>query len=145
MHARPPFAMVRNITIKNMAEVAAAKAARPDVMKPQFVNGKWRKPKMSALAIARLRKQYIKAGKEWKWDIPKKIVEKQVPFKGKLRDLRKQERQIEIQRCMARMPKLIEEYRIKERERRKQLRLSKLTGLAKLLAEPRENPNIITR
>lgn len=137
--------MPRNVTIKNLAEVLAAKAARPDVMKPQFVNGKWRQAKMSALAIARLRKKYLMAGKEWKWDIPKKIVEKRVPFKGKLRDLRKQEKEIEIQRCMARMPKLIEEYRIRERERRRQKKIANMSGLDKLFAEPRENPNIITR
>lgn len=145
MRSGQNFGMSRNVVIKNMAEVLAARAARPDVMKPQLVNGKWRKAKMSALAIARLRKKYLQAGKEWKWDIPKKIVEKKVPFKGKLRDLRRQEREIEIQRCMARMPKLVEGYRTRERERRRQRKISKLTGLAKLLVEPRENPNIITR
>lgn len=137
--------MPRNVTIKNLAEVLAARAARPEVMKPQFVNGKWHKPKMSALAIARLRKKYFEAGKEWKWDIPKKIVEKKIPFKGKLRDLQKAERQVEISRCMSRMPKLIAEYRERERERRRKKKLSQLTGLAKLLAEPRDNPNVITR
>lgn len=126
----------RNITIKNLAEVAAAKAARPDVMKPQKINGRWRMPKMSALAIARRRKQYLAEGREWKWDIPRKIVEKRVPFKGHLRHLRAAQKKEEIARCMARMPKLIEEYR-KNRPRKQ-----KSTGLYALISEPKEVPGI---
>ena len=101
-------------------------------MKPQKVNGNWHMPKMSALAIARLRRQYLLAGKQWHWDIPHKIVEKRVPFKGHKRDLRAVQKQKEIERCMERMPKLIEQYR-KNRPRKK-----KLQGLAALISEPRE-------
>lgn len=124
--------MVRNVSIKNLAEVAAARAARPAVMKPQKVNGRWHMPKMSALAIARRRKEYITSGREWKWDIPHKIVEKKVPFKGHLRVLRAAQKKEEIARCMARMPKLIAEYR-KNKPRKK-----KLEGLAAILLEPRD-------
>ncbi|PXF44137.1 hypothetical protein BWQ96_06110 [Gracilariopsis chorda] len=132
----------KNITIKNLAEVVAAKAARPEVMKPQKVNDKWRMPKMSAMAIARRRKEYLKAGKEWPWDIPHKIVEKRVPFKGHLRELRYRQKKEEIARCMARMPKLIEEYRKRTAERKKK---KKEEGLLGLLRKPREVPGVSSR
>lgn len=137
--------MTRNITIKNLAEVLAAKAARPAVMKPQKVNGKWHNAKMSAKAIANLRKKYLREGREWKWDIPHKIVEKKVPFKGKKRELAKQEKEREIQRCMERMPKLIAEYRERERKRRAEKKAEGLTSFEKLLKTPRPNPGIIVR
>lgn len=126
------FFKMRNITIKNLAEVAAARAARPDVMRPQKVNGKWRMPKMGALAIARRRKQYIQQGKEWPWDIPHKIVEKRIPFKGHKRDLRAVEKLKEIERCMARMPQLVADYR-KNRPRK-----SKRPGLLQLVQDTKE-------
>lgn len=124
---------MRNVTIKNLAEVAAARAARPAVMRPQKVNGKWRMPKMGALAIARRRKQWLQAGKEWPWDIPHKIVEKRIPFKGHKRDLRAVEKKKEIERCMARMPRLIEEYR-----RNKPKKERKTGGLLQLLCDMNE-------
>lgn len=124
---------MRNVTIKNLAEVSAARAARPAVMRPQKVNGNWHMPKMSALAIARRRKQWIQAGKEWTWDIPHKIVEKRVPFKGHKRDLRAIEKKKEIERCMARMPKLIEEYR-----KNKPKKEVKRGGLLQLLCDMNE-------
>ncbi|KAI0566724.1 ribosomal protein mL59 [Gracilaria domingensis] len=132
----------RNIIIKNLAEVEAAKAARPAVMKPQKVNGKWHMPKMSARAIARLRKQHLREGREWKWDIPHKIVEKRVPFKGHLRELRYRQKQEEIARCMARMPKLIEDYRKRTAERKRQ---KKYDGIEGLLRTPREIPGVKSR
>lgn len=132
----------KNITIKNLAEVAAARAARPQVMKPQKVNGKWHMPRMSALAIARRRKQYLKAGKEWNWDIPHKIVEKRVPFKGHLRELRYRQKKEEIARCMARMPKLIEEYRKRTAERKQKKREEGLLGL---LQKRRHVPGVSSR
>lgn len=124
--------MVRNVTIKNLAEVVAARAARPAVMRPQKVGNNWHMPKMSALAIARRRKKYIKAGKPWPWDIPHKIVEKRIPFKGHQRDLRALEKKKEIERCMARMPALVEEYR------RNRTKKQKKDGLYLILHETEE-------
>lgn len=124
---------MRNVTIKNLAEVAAARAARPAVMRPQKVNDRWHMPKMSALAIARRRKQWLQTGKEWPWDIPHKIVEKRIPFKGHKRDLRAVEKKKEIERCMARMPRLIEEYR-----RNKPKKERKRGGLLQLLCNMNE-------
>lgn len=103
--------MARNVTIKNAAQVAAARAARPAVMRPQKVGERWHMPKMSAMAIARRRKQYIRNNQPWPWDIPHKIVHKRVPFKGHLRDLRAVEKRQEIERCMKRMPQLVAAYR----------------------------------
>lgn len=137
--------MPRNVTIKNLAEVIAAKAARPAVMKPQKVDGKWRKPKMSARDIARKRKECIMQGREWKWDIPHKIVEKAVPFKGKLRDLRRKEKLVEIERCMKRMPKLVAEYRERERKRRAERAGKVTTGLVQVMFKAADKPGITTR
>lgn len=128
-----------------MAEVLAAKAARPAVMKPYKVNGHWRQARMSAKAIAKKRKQYITAGREWKWDIPHKIIEKKIPFKGKKRDLEKLEKQKEIERCMARMPTLIAEFRERERKRRAKRAEIGLSSIEKLFKTPRKKPGIIVR
>lgn len=122
----------RNVSIKNLAEVVAARASRPAVMRPQKVNGNWHMPKMSARAIARRRKEYLQAGKEWPWDVPHKIVEKRVPFKGHKRDLRAVQKREEIARCMARMPALVEQYRANRP------RKQKAQGFALLLRETRE-------
>lgn len=129
--------MSRNVTIKNLAEIAAAKAARPAVFKAQKVNGVWHKAKFTGKAIATLRKRYFKEGKEWKWDVPHKIVEKKVEFKGKKRDLRAKEKAAEIEKRMKMMPKLVAEYREKERQRRKQKRLEGFSYVDKLLEQPR--------
>lgn len=132
----------RNVVIKNLEEVKAARAARPAAMRPQKVNGKWNMPKMSALAIARRRKQYLQSGREWPWDIPKKIVEKRVPFKGHLRELRHRDKKEEIARCMARMPQLVADYRKRVAERR---RAKKYEGLLGLLKKPRDEPGVVSR
>lgn len=121
--------MSRNVVIKNLAEVAAARAARPAVFRPEKVGDRWRMPRWSAMAIAREKKRVLISGGTWKWDIPPKVVEKRMPFKGHKRDARKVERAAEIARCMARMPRLVEEYR-KGRPRKKR------GGLAELLLEP---------
>lgn len=137
--------MPRNVSIKNLAEIAVAKAARPETMKPHFVDGRWQKPKLSAMAIARMRKRHIQQGLEWKWDIPHKIVEKRMPFKGKLRDARKKEKEAEIMRCMARMPKMVAEYRKKEKKRRADMPKNGLIGLEKLLHTPLDAPGVFSR
>lgn len=131
--------MARNVSIKNLSEVLAARAARPAVMKAQKVNGNWHMPKMSAKAIARLRKQHIIAGKEWKWDVPHKLVEKRMPFKGHKRVLRAIQKKEEIARCMERMPKLIAAYR-KDRPKKK-----KYEGISAALLEPRERSGVRQR
>lgn len=132
--------MVRNITITNLAEVRAARLARPEAMRPTKVNDKWRRPKMSARKIAEMRKSYIRAGKKWEWDIPRKIVHKQVEFKGHKRELRARERKAEIERCMKRMPKLIADYRQRVRERR-----AEKTGLAAIMHSPKERDPAVFR
>lgn len=123
--------MPRNVSIKNLAEIAAAKAARPAVFKPQKVNGRWHMPKWSKREIANERKRVLRAGGVWKWDIPHKIVEKRVPFKGHLRDLRREERRVRIAKAMEKMPALVAEYR------KNRVKKSKKTGLLALLSQPR--------
>lgn len=132
--------MARNITIKNLAEVAAARAARPAVMRPQKVGSRWHMPKMSAMAIARRRKQYLKQGKPWPWDIPHKIVEKRIPFKGHLRDLRAEEKRKEIERCMKRMPQLVADYRRRKTKKEKRQGLQLVLTVTEEEAEKNKPP-----
>lgn len=126
--------MSRNVSIKNLAEIAAAKAALPAVFKPQKVNGKWRMPKWSRRRIANERKRVLRAGGTWEWDVPKKIVEKRIPFKGHKRDMKKLERQAQIDRAMKKMPALIAEYRANRPKKSKEI------GLLALLKQPRTLP-----
>lgn len=121
----------RNHKILNLAEIAAAKAARPEHFKPQFVNGKWQRPKWSRRRIAWERKKVIQAGGVWPYDIPHKIVEKKIPFKGHKKDQLRLEKQEHIRRCMAKMPELIEEYRSNRVKKKKDV------GLASALSVPR--------
>ena len=123
--------MARNVIIKNMDEIIAARARLPHAFRPQKTENGWRMPKYSARAIARLRKKTIMAGKPWPYDIPKKEVEYRVPFKGRKRDLQRAQRKAQIERCMARMPKMIEQYRKELTARRK-----KKSGLAEILSAP---------
>ena len=127
--------MVRNVSIKNLAAVAAARANRPAVLRPHKVGDKWHKPKWSAMAIARERKRRIQNGEEWSWDIPHKEVVKRIPFKGHLQDLRRVEREAEIKRCMARMPSLIREYK-KKKPRKNQEGM----GIFDIISLPRGTP-----
>ena len=43
---------------------SGAKFTLPDDLHPQFVNGKWNKPKISAMTRKRLRKEVLAAGRE---------------------------------------------------------------------------------
>jgi hypothetical protein len=130
-----------NISIANLAEVAAARAARPEVFRPTKVNGRWHMPKWSALAIARARKAAIMRGEPWEWDIPHKEVVKRVPFKGHKRDLVRIERAEEIARCMARMPAMVEEYRKSRKKKTKQ------SGILEAISVPRapQVSNVVTK
>ncbi len=126
--------MGRNVTIANLAAIAAAKAARPAVFKPQKVNGVWHEPKWSRREIANERKRVLRAGGTWKWDIPKKEIVKKIEFKGHKRDLERAERLERIEAAMKKMPALIAEYRASRRQRKKHV------GLAEVLFVPREPP-----
>lgn len=131
--------MGRNVSIKNLAEVIAARAARPDVMKANLVDGKWRKARWSGRKIAWERKKTLMAGLKWEWDIPRKIVEKKIPFKGKKRDQVRLDRAERIRRAMKKMPKLIAEYRA-SRERK-----PRAVGLMAAIREPRTDMPVVQR
>jgi hypothetical protein len=129
----------RNVTIANLAEVVAARAALPALFRTSKVNGKWRMARWSALDIARERRATILRGEAWPWDIPRKEVVKRVPFKGHRRTLERIERAEEVKRCMDRMPAMIEEYR-KDKKKK-----SKVIGLVDLISIPREIAGVIER
>lgn len=121
----------RNHKIVNLAEVLAAKANRPDAFKAQKVNGRWRRARMSARKVAEERKRVLSSGESWEWDVPHRIVEKKVAFKGHKRDAVRVEREERIKKCMARMPELIAEYKANR------VKKQKYTGLAAILSETR--------
>lgn len=136
----------RNVMIKNLAEVRAAREALPPEMKPtKMASGKWRKAKWGALRIAREKRNTIMRGEEWKWDIPKKEVVKLVPFKGHKRHAIQAERRANVERCMARMPQLVAEYRESRRAQRREKKQQ--PGFAGILqAEARDrNAGVKTR
>lgn len=136
----------RNVMIKNLAEVKAARDALPPQMKPtKLPSGKWRKAEWGAIRVARERNRALLRGEEWAWDIPNKEVVKLVPFKGHKRHAVQAERKANIERCMARMPKLVAEYRETRRAQRKEKK--KEPGIPGILqAEPRDrNVGVKTR
>ncbi|KAK8800800.1 hypothetical protein WA538_004140 [Blastocystis sp. DL] len=88
------------------------------VIKPQLVNGVWRKPKLSARRVARIRKECLRYGTingvqtKWdpEWDKPKKSWIPRPP-KGHAYDRALPDRIALIDKNMKAMPKLIEETR----------------------------------
>eukprot|EP00054_Salpingoeca_dolichothecata_P002761 m.23861 g.23861 ORF g.23861 m.23861 type:complete len:126 (+) comp13256_c0_seq1:95-472(+) len=58
-------------------KVAATAEAFIAMTKPTLVNGMWRKPKLSARNIARIRKETIAAGEEF--PIPRKPLKSELP------------------------------------------------------------------
>ncbi|GAB0489188.1 hypothetical protein MMPV_000405 [Pyropia vietnamensis] len=122
----------------NEAAVRAARAALPPEFRPSWdeTTRRWRRPLFSARRIAALRATTLAAGKEWKWDVPHRVVESDAPFKGHIRERRWAERQAEIGAAMARMPAAIAAFRLAERQRRAAAKVR--PGLLDLLMRPRE-------
>lgn len=122
----------------NEAAVRAARAARPPEFRPSWDEEarRWRRPLVSARRIAALRAATLAAGKEWRWDVPHRVVVSDAPFKGHLRERRWAERQAEIGAAMARMPAAVAAFRLAERQRRAAAKVR--PGLLDLLARPRD-------
>eukprot|EP01137_Pigoraptor_chileana_P013017 Opistho-2@66008 len=79
--------------------------------KPSFVNGAWRKPRLGAMALAALRKDALVHGETF--PIPDKVRKelRVQPPKGHKFLAAKEEREARIQEGLAKMPKLIADYR----------------------------------
>ena len=83
--------------------------------RPTYVNGRWRKPHLSAMQLAKLRKQYHFEGIQFP-EIPKNkkirdFVKPPQVQKGHKFQREKEARNKKIKENMAKMPKMIAEYR----------------------------------
>ena len=60
----------------------------PELIKPTKVNGVWHKPKLSSLALARLRNKTLESGQAWPLAKPTVYSGelKPINFKGRARD-----------------------------------------------------------
>ena len=102
-------------------------------LEPQFVNGKWRKPRISGRRAAELRKTailngtYGEAGNSWKpsWDVRRK-PRVAMPPKGSLDKRKKAERIAIIEANLADMDSKITKHRKLETERKPKSFLEKL-------------------
>ena len=81
-------------------------------LKPQKVNGLWRKPAISAKNSARLRKDTLLAGEEWEFEQEKKPRPYKKP-KGHKVDRLQLIRKAEIEENMKNMPQKIAKYRVR--------------------------------
>jgi hypothetical protein len=56
----------------------------PSAIRPTYVDGRWRKPQLSAMQIARARRLVLASGQPWTLteDLPEKRRDKPVKFKG---------------------------------------------------------------
>lgn len=136
----------RNVSIKNLAEVIAARAALPEKFRPtKRPNGRWHMAKWSSLRVARERRRTLLRGEPWPHVVPHKEVVKRVPFKGHKRDARKLERAAEVERCMARMPEIVADYRLARATARAEKRKAK-HGLLDAINQPRDRlEGIVTK
>lgn len=91
----------------------------------------------SSLRVARERRRTLLRDEVWPHVVPKKEVVKRVQFKGHKRDERKLERAAEIERCMARMPEMVAEYRIARAAARAEKRKAKY-GIFDAVSQPRD-------
>ena len=103
-------------------------AALAEALKPQLVNGKWRKPKVSARYAAQLRKEAIVAGKygtfvegegvwDWRWDKKRAMRGMAAPKQSRSVRTREERMQV-IQKKLDDMPKLLEAHRKEVRARK---------------------------
>ncbi|CAI5474391.1 unnamed protein product [Closterium sp. Yama58-4] len=92
--------------VKAVAELAKR-------LRPSFVNGKWRGAEISAKNRARLRRETLLAGEEWRYDAPRK--EMNTKMKGHKHDKEAAVRQEKIAENMAKMPELLEQMKRQKR------------------------------
>merc|ERR1712157_401249 len=88
----------------------------PEDLQPRLVEGKWRKPQLSAMARKRLRKEILAAGVYWDptWDVAGKTTVYRPPKSIQKEQLR-QERADAITEKLKTMQQQIEEHRAKKR------------------------------
>lgn len=95
------------------------KDMKPTKKPGEDAKGKWISPKVSRLAIARLRRQALDAGHKWPFEVA--VKNKPVVLKGHKHDAGKEKKYETIEKNMADMPAKIEEYYKQMRARRQHL------------------------
>eukprot|EP00049_Salpingoeca_infusionum_P005587 m.94014 g.94014 ORF g.94014 m.94014 type:complete len:132 (-) comp13014_c1_seq1:46-441(-) len=87
--------------------------------KPSLVNGRWRKPALSAMQLAKYKKQFQQAGLEWPLEqTPLRTPSSKAP-KGKRFEAAKEKRLVDIEEKMAQMDKMVADYREERLAKRK--------------------------
>ncbi|PRP77684.1 hypothetical protein PROFUN_00545 [Planoprotostelium fungivorum] len=98
-----------------------------DGARPHFVNGRWNKPALSARMVAEYRKQYFVRGLEFPeipkgYEVPSTKPPAELKLKGHKHIREAPLRQQKIAQNMAKMPKLIEEFRKNKAEEKHRAR-----------------------
>ena len=110
--------------VVNLKEVVEAKRRVPALFKPVIRNGKYiRGPKYTARQVSYMRKRFLMAGVPWPYEVPKKEVHFNIPFKGTKLERAKPARQRMIEQNMRNMPKWIAEYREELKTRPRKVRV----------------------
>ncbi|XP_003384390.1 PREDICTED: uncharacterized protein LOC100640785 [Amphimedon queenslandica] len=112
-----------------------------DLRKPKYINGRWRKPVVSARDLAEARKSLIAMGEE----VPSKPLRDRGndrPFKLSKWERNKESREDRIAENMKRMPEIIAEYRNKMAELRKKTRKVKTDEEKYRIATGRAKPDL---
>ncbi|GAB4818433.1 hypothetical protein N2152v2_005479 [Parachlorella kessleri] len=99
-------------------------------LKPQKVGDVWRKAAISAKNVARLRREWLLAGKEWPYDPVKEVPKPRKP-KGHKHDKQKVVREKAIEANMANMEDRVAAYR-------KSNQLQNVSLLDRLLNTPKQ-------
>ena len=92
--------------------------------RPTFVNGRWRKPELSARRVAMVRQTMLSQNVYWP-DKPLRNLGADKPLKLSRHEREREARQKKIEENMRKMPKMIQEYREKVYELREKTRKKK--------------------
>eukprot|EP01094_Clydonella_sp_ATCC50884_P010720 TRINITY_DN2055_c4_g2_i1.p2 TRINITY_DN2055_c4_g2~~TRINITY_DN2055_c4_g2_i1.p2 ORF type:complete len:251 (-),score=59.32 TRINITY_DN2055_c4_g2_i1:89-841(-) len=108
---------------KALAERDAEYAALLSRARPQFMYGRWRKPKVSARRVAEIRKAALEQGEPWVDPRAPKVYKPRHPLarvgpKGHKHEKLKEKRLENIAEQLKKMPKMIADYRKEQRDRR---------------------------
>eukprot|EP00871_Galdieria_phlegrea_P002399 jgi/Galph1/315/GphlegSOOS_G5095.1 len=109
---------IPRVSVLNWNEIEAAKERLPWEFRPREKDGKILRPLFSKKEVSKMKEATLQAGLEWPFEVPKKEVVVNVPFKGRLRERQAQEKKAEIEENMKKMPQLVEAYK-KNRTKRK--------------------------
>ncbi|XP_062503077.1 uncharacterized protein LOC134180029 [Corticium candelabrum] len=108
-----------------------------DLSKPLYIDGQWKKPRISGRKYARLRKQFVSSGYYWP-EKPLRDRSKDVPSKGHKWEREREERLSQIAEKMRKMPQMIADYRQQRKAQKQKSQEKNLKDPTKLLAAIRK-------